>query len=844
MSTLSAFVLTLTLWSVGARATTWLDELRELQDLHRWQVEEGLLSVDETTGAAALAAMESLERPVGVLAFDRSPTGAIRFLGGLDVAIPISDDTDAAESALALFERYPNLFGVEHPREAFVVRKTNYHKKRTNVHLQQTNQGFPVFGARVVIRLGIDNSFAGLSGDYVPEALLPSEVTALEKSHEGTPGIFHGSLFGLGGWESLIAVPAFKVVGQDETGGPVYRFISAMDGNELHVSRAYFANAPTDAFHAGVYPYALPGNPVRLDSTQTCGTGTYPNCAWVGTAYMNWFWSVLFGNHLNSRYGRDSWDNNEIDINCTPPYHHLSVTADYNKYGADNGVWNETQCAAGIGTDAANCLDILGHEYGHAIQQADMSIQPQDRRHSAALNEGLADVIGEFFEASLAGSGQPDWLFGTGLGCSYTRNLANPAQSFDNDGSPVVQPDHASWFDPQLGESADHFDATIVGKAAHLLGRPASAGAITHWGIPVIGIGAASASLVFYGAINQNLSQNPTFSDFRDGLLDSAADQFGWGGNEYNETLATVDAMGYWTHKYDFGFTSDSRPSMLSFTINSESRHYVFSVENAMLKYRYRTCTYYGLCSWSSSINVDAATNGVSAVIHDGVMWVFWDYNNTIRYKRYYSNGAESTVLVRAGASTSAPPVAVHVAANVLYLLYRESGPFTTAKKVNLMRLDGSIWRTAMDTRIRSRSHMSAFALYGDVHIFYRNDSLDAVFRVFEYSSQLPTSEHQVFSGVGLVDESYGPSVVLYRGRIHLVHNIAWNVLPLDFFSYMRSCEYPCLDDAWTPSVKVDGGLDTEDTWSYLFVADTHLVRADLGTSQPRVMTWRWKNSE
>jgi hypothetical protein len=362
----------------------------------------------------------------------------------------------------------------------------------------------------------------------------------------------------------------------------------------------------------------------------------------------------------------------------------------------------------------------------------------------------------------------------------------------------------------------------------------------------VTGIGGNDASLVFYGAINQYLSTSPTFSDLRDALLDSAEDQFGGTSSQYNQTRGTVDAMGYWTHKYDFGFASDRVPSTAYFMVNGSARRYVFDIEGGSLKYRYRTCTYSGMCSWSAATSVYSATNGVSAVVHDGVLWAFWDYNNSVYYKKFYSDGTVSSLFMRSGASTSAPPVALHVAPNLLYLLYRDVAPFSTTATVRLMQLNGATWSAATATQVSTRSPFSAIA-NDDVHLFYRDNYLNVVFKMFDRSAQTWTTQHAAYGAWLQSDDSYGPSVALYRGRLHVVANMDYSPIGLDDTVLTASCAYPCLNDNWTAWTEIDGTHDSSTQWSYLFPEDSHLLRADYvpaGGSNSAVMTWRWKNSE
>jgi len=841
-------------WTGTSLAAGFQEELRALDEAHlaRWQARLGALNA--AARESVMADFERVGRAVGTLGFDRSETGALRYLGGVDLREPSSTAASWDEAGYQFMEAHPGLFSMMHPRALFRVQKIVPTTGGVHVVMTEDVRGLQVFGARIAIHLGHDSTFRGFTGTYVPEELLPDSVPVLAASPGSRPGIFHGSLFGLDGWQDRVAEPAYKVRGHDEAGLPVYRFISALDGSELLSVPGVYTDAPSDSYYSP-NGSSMPGTVMRLDSTQTCGSGTYPYCNYQGTSLSDWLWVSILGSHFADRYGRDSWNDQQVVPDCTPnPYHRMESTSDVNIAGTRNALWDIGLCEAGIGTAMSSCYDVIGHEFGHGLQEADMDMTPTYGRHSSALSEGLSDVVGEFYEEWL--TGDPDWLSGSGTGCQYTRNLAEPSQSLDNNGNPIVEPEHASQFQPPVcfplpgAPCGDHFDATIAGKAANLLGRYPSAGSETHWGIPVTGIGGTDASLVFYGAINQYLNSAPTFSDLRDAMLDSADDAFGSASNQYSQTRWTVDAMGFWTHKSDFGFLSSQKPTTAYFTVNGEARRYVFTVESGYLKYRYRTCTYYGVCSWSAPTTVYSVTNGASAVVHDGVLWVFWDLSNSVYYKKYYSDGSSSSVFVRSGASTSVAPTAVHIATNLLWLFYRDVAPLSQAATVRRMALNGSTWGSAVATAAASRGAVSAISLYGDVHMFYRSSPyLNVVFRVYDDSTQTWSAEHTaVAEAFPALDDAYGPSVAYYRGRIHLVANTK-HASPYGMTdgSYLRSCVYPCLGDAWTPEVNIDGNLDPSTRWSYLFPEDSHLLRADYveaSGSNPAQMTWRWKNSE
>lgn len=832
-------------------ATSFVEDLRAMERVHRERVVNEMESLPDSGRNEWLERKHSTGLGVGVLRFDRRSTGSIRLLAGLDLRIPVdeqvldSDDAPAAalNAAFSIIAKYKGLFSIDNPREIFRLDRVRESGHLVHVVLRQEIGGLPVFGSRLV--LGFDEgSFVGASGSYVPERLLPREpIATVAPSPESEFGIFHGSLFGLNDWGDMEALFAFRTIEINEYGLPVSRFSSAADGSTLFVRPEYAFDAPADVYYSPT-GIEFPGNPVRLDSSAYCGSGTYPNCNWMGTSMGPWFWSDALDWHLEDRYGRDSWDDDNPVDGCQTPHHRLQSTSDSN--WTSGGPWGAawvggSYCAVAVGTNQAQCYDVIGHEYGHGILRAEFDIQPSSNGQAGAIDEGLADVFGEFFDSWINAS-QPDWRMGTGTGCNYSRNLANPSASqslplFE----PEALPDHVSLFkDILLGGSVPHHNATIVGKTAYLLGRPATAPSINHWGVNTGPIGPEDASLVFYGAVTgQELPPDPTFSDLGYALLKSAYDQF-YGLVQQIRTATVVTAMGFWTHKSDFGFSSTRPPAAATFTVNGVARNYLFSVEGGWLKYRYRQCAYDFLCNWSTSSVIYPVTSGVSTVVHDGTLWVFWDWNGGVFYKRFYSDGSSSSVSQRSGAATSVAPVAVHVAANLLYLLYRDDAPLTTAATVRLMRYTGS-WSAATATAVSTRSPFDAVSLYGDTHVFFRNSDLDLTFKVFDEGSQTWSAAHYVWGHPYFVNDSESPYVVYYKNRIHLIFRAQLPGLSV-YRTHLASCSYPCLDDVWTPFTNIDGRDDPDTTWARLFLADGRLYRADYEQEEDQ-MSWRWKAS-
>src|SRR5262249_38719811 len=85
--------------------------------------------------------------------------------------------------------------------------------------------------------------------------------------------------------------------------------------------------------------------------------------------------------------------------------------------------------AAGTLANSWSALDILGHEYTHAVTGASASLAYSNE--SGALNESFSDMFGEAIENSVAGPN--DWLEGADRTAGAIRSLSDPNAFFQPD---------------------------------------------------------------------------------------------------------------------------------------------------------------------------------------------------------------------------------------------------------------------------------------------------------------------------------------------------------------------------------------------------------------------------
>lgn len=118
------------------------------------------------------------------------------------------------------------------------------------------------------------------------------------------------------------------------------------------------------------------------------------------------------------------------------------------QYSGLHGTYN-ISLRFGYGDDYKNLnMDIVAHEYGHAVQDGILSLQYSGE--TGAIMEAYADTMGEIIE------GDSNWCSSIG------RNLANPKKSKN----PVT---YEGWQDNPKNDDEVHFNSTIVSHVSYLL---------------------------------------------------------------------------------------------------------------------------------------------------------------------------------------------------------------------------------------------------------------------------------------------------------------------------------------------------------------------------------------
>ncbi|MBL7928982.1 MAG: M4 family metallopeptidase [Bacteroidia bacterium] len=297
---------------------------------------------------------------------------------------------------------------------------------------------------------------------------------------------------------------------------------SAFNGNvtvyTFYTGSTYRSHNDCQATDIRVYNCAGGG------ATSTYYTDTDNNWANLSGVQCMWGSEKTYA-YFNVVHSRQSWDGLSGDM------------ISYNNAfaGQNNACWGCTGNSAifyagstGSATDDWNTNDIVGHEFGHGVTQAESNLVYE--KEPGALNESFSDIFGDMVESFSEGIN--DWLVGADRGA--IRSFINP-NSFS-------QPDTYlgnNWVSTSCSPSqfndfcGVHTNSGVQNFWFYLLSEGGSGTNDNGTAYNVSGISRFSARLIAYRNNAMYLTSSSQYIDARDGSLDAAEDLYGNCSNEY-----------------------------------------------------------------------------------------------------------------------------------------------------------------------------------------------------------------------------------------------------------------------------------------------------------------------
>lgn len=229
--------------------------------------------------------------------------------------------------------------------------------------------------------------------------------------------------------------------------------------------------------------------------------------------------------YFKTIHNRNSYDNNGAAINCYVHY----------DFRMDNGYWDGSRIVLGDGDidfDNVCSVDVLAHEFGHAICQSTCDLRYQGE--SGAINEGLSDIWGICVENYAAPEKQM-WriaeditLTAVALRATDNPNLLTYLPELI--GSPTVYPDTyqgTGWYTGIWDDGGVHINNTVLSHWFYLLvngGRGTNDNGDFYF---FDGINITSAAKIVYRMETIYLNSSSDFADARVFAVQAAKDLYG-----------------------------------------------------------------------------------------------------------------------------------------------------------------------------------------------------------------------------------------------------------------------------------------------------------------------------
>ena len=433
----------------------------------------------------------------------------------------------------------------------------------TYYRFAETIAGVPVLGSDVILVTdatgavtGLVNHYRGLSDsfDVTPDAAPPrlrrmadQQLVVYAPDNKTAPIL---------AWQVVGAVPGIRfsrpgstvLIGADgaAVGDVVVARATADPVSARDVAKDWLGQRRTIIIDVRTSPWSTVSRLIDAGRDITTSKTSFPYLGLLGgflpgtvvkRGWLGWSDDAVSA-HANIAevydYYRDVLGRTSFDGSGAPVLVSIRYNPGRPNGGYQNAFWAPSigQFAFGDGGHLEAAVDVIGHEYTHAVVTYVVGgptggVSVLDYGESGALNEALADIMGTLIEND---SGSDRWLLGEDSGLGAIRDLADPASISTSLGPHRVT--YATRYQGTLDDGGEHVNSTIFSHAAYLMMTdPATAG-----------ISNDTWAEVFYRALFR-LSAGSVFSDGR-AAVQSAAQAVGLTAAQQAAIAKAFDAVG------------------------------------------------------------------------------------------------------------------------------------------------------------------------------------------------------------------------------------------------------------------------------------------------------------
>ena len=528
--------------------------------------------------------------------------------------VPVSGDPSSA--ALSFLNQIKGIYRMKDPYQemrVYLVQEDDLGYR--HIRLRQFYQGLPVIGSELVVHINRDQKIYQVNGRYSPQIdnSVAPQITP-EVAVQSGAKYLAGLSFSVASPPQLVIYPSgnryylayrYLLSGTDNKGNAfaLVHYVDAQTGIILNRYNdvKYIAPPSGGGSHKDISGTRLSGedgNTVTVEGWhETTNADTYYlynknrwwyiwNCghnpSYTYDQYTYAYrlggggdWDAVSPDPIEISAAKNFYDTQEYfyRIFGRRSYNGLSSYAAGNvHYGLSyaNAFWDRSQFYFGDGdgsqADPLTTLDIVAHEYGHAVTDYSCQLFYQDE--SGALNESFSDIIAASIEIATQGvkegrdargiypatlPGYADWLIGEDawLESLALRDMRNPTNQVTvGEGNQQPARYHGPfWADEQdliwwSDSGGVHQNSGVQNFFYYLLTEGGSATAEdSPSGLPytITGLG-IYAPLVAYRAQTYYAIWSDTYQTIRDAWIDAAYD---YGGSSWAQVAAAAwDAVG------------------------------------------------------------------------------------------------------------------------------------------------------------------------------------------------------------------------------------------------------------------------------------------------------------
>ncbi|MPY99034.1 MAG: hypothetical protein GEU97_13740 [Actinophytocola sp.] len=508
----------------------------------------------------------------GTVTVKRDERGVVEFVG-TEHGKPVRKPTQAAEASHAqqaaqYLRRYGALWALDRASSDAIATRTSASRGVGKlVRFQQAVDGMPVLGGELVVALDGGGNLRSVTGETTPLSLSQRErkvtpeqaretaITLAARAHDVPASALRASepeayaydpaLIGSGSVSAELA-PVYKIevtgpahidhlVLVDRTRGSVPLTFNQVSHADRVVCDRNNRRDGTDANGDPKLATCKRRAAAREEGGATTGIADV-DAAYDYTGDTSDYFEDELDIDLTAMIGTDVGNGYGKRLRSTVRYCPPQGQGDCPMV---NAFWNGNGVFYGGGMPQAD--DVVAHELTHGVieQTANLMYWYQ----SGAINESMADVFGELVDLN-NGNTEADnpWKLGEDSPFGIVRDMADPEAT--NQPDRMTSPTYsAETIDSNRFDNGGvHTNSGVGNKAAYLIAREPSEGAVPFNGRTITGIGHAKATEIYYETL-RTLASGADYEDLFHALPQACANLIGTEGIASGDCDTVTDAV-------------------------------------------------------------------------------------------------------------------------------------------------------------------------------------------------------------------------------------------------------------------------------------------------------------